>query len=173
MASPLDELLEVNVPVDIAMDVLHSDVIEDVDPGGALHHLHGMSLGQQRGLLGRILFEAQIFNGRNERVGVRVLRACSAGSGTGRGADGKGAPLFFQARDGRAEPYLYGSQSLGAFKDVRRVFGPDVPVLRACILEKDGRARTWERVGSSSTDGGIHHRDGTEASLHATERAPR
>jgi hypothetical protein len=127
LTSPLAKLLEIYIPVYIAVDVLHSRMIENVNLGGAPHDLNGMSLGQRK--LRRILFESQIFNGRNKQVGVRVLRACS----TGGGRDGKG---LFQARYSGAKPNLHGSQSLGAFKNMGRVFGPDVLVLKAGILEK-------------------------------------
>ena len=168
MTSPLDEFLEIDIPVDIAMYELHSRVIENVDLGGALHYLNGKSFRQSK--LRRILFEPQILNGLNERVGVRVLRTCS-GTGSNIGRDRK-RRLFFQARDGRAKPNLHGAQPLGAFKDLGRVFSPDVPVLSACILEKYSRGRTRGGVGTDGTDGihyctyGTEHRAARRNALH-------
>ena len=169
MTCPFDELLKINIAVNVAMYELHSRMIENVDLGGALHYLNGESIRQ--GKLRRILFEPQIPNSLNKRVGVRVLRACS---GSSRGDRILKRRLFFQARDGRAESNLYGAQPLGAFEDVGRVFGPDIPVLGARILEEDGCGRTR---GGSVTDRMIHYStyengNGNGTSRGATERAP-
>ena len=163
MTCPLDELLEINIAVNVAMYELHSRMIENVDLGGALHYLNGESIRQSK--LCRILFEPQIPNSLNERIGVRVLRACS---GSSRDRMLKGG-LFFQARDGRAESNLHGAQPLGALEDVGRVFGPDVPVLGAGILEEDGCGRTR---GGSGTDG-IHRLVLTRTGTGTEHRAAR
>jgi hypothetical protein len=108
VTSPLDELLEIDISVDIAVDVLHSRVVENIDLGGAPHYLNGMSFRQRK--LRRVLFESQVSNSRNKQVGVRVFRVCG---GTGR--DGKG---FFQTSYSRTQPDLHSSQSLGTFNYV-------------------------------------------------------
>jgi len=43
VTGPFDELLKIDVPVYVAVNVLHSRVIENVDLGGTLHYLDGMS----------------------------------------------------------------------------------------------------------------------------------
>jgi hypothetical protein len=113
--------------------------------------LDGKSLRQTK--FGRVLlFELQIFNGFDKRVSFRVLRVC----------DGKG---LFETRYGSRKPDLYGSQPLGAFDNVRSVFGPYILVLKARVLKKYRRGRASTGVGVGFKD--IHDGGGTP---HATYR---
>jgi hypothetical protein len=43
VTSPFDKLLKIDVPIYVAVNVLHSRVIENVDLGGTLHYLDRMS----------------------------------------------------------------------------------------------------------------------------------
>jgi hypothetical protein len=71
MTGPIDEVLEISVAIDIAVNVLHSGVIEDINLGGALHYLDGMSFWQTK-LGGRVPFEPQIFDCLDEQVCFQV-----------------------------------------------------------------------------------------------------
>jgi hypothetical protein len=142
---PIDELFEIDIPINVAVYELDSRMIEHVDLGGALHYLYRMSLWQVKRCW--ILFEPQILNGLDERVIIRAARGC--------GRNG-----LFETSDSSTEPDLYGSQSFWAFDDVGRVPSSDILVLKASILKKDGRG--WISTcgyGWQCSGKGIHEGD--------------